>query len=199
MLSLSPLLSSPPGRVFLGVTRPHPRQFLSPTPAPELRMISANEAIDLVEDRACLVDGTITPCWSYPGHQELWSRKHGTTGFNSQVVCLLDGEPCASTTLFLGAPMMLKRSLLHRFLGSGHELLQYRPHDRHEHRHDTRHSGLRNAAQITQELLRTVPPKIRTRDLQCPKQPTQLRATNLFVPRLKQRLAHPTGWARCDG
>jgi hypothetical protein len=39
------------------------------------------------------VDGTITPCWSYPGHQELWSRKHGTTGFNAQVVCLLDGEP----------------------------------------------------------------------------------------------------------
>jgi hypothetical protein len=54
---------------------------------------TAEEAIDLVEGRACLVDGTITPCWSYPGHQELWSRKHGTTGFNAQVVCLLDGEP----------------------------------------------------------------------------------------------------------
>ena len=39
------------------------------------------------------MDGTITPCWSDPGHQELWSRKHGTTGFNAQVVCLLDGEP----------------------------------------------------------------------------------------------------------
>jgi hypothetical protein len=65
-------------------------------------------------------------------------------------------------------------------LGSGHELLQYRPHDRRKLRHDTRHSGLRNAAQITQKLLRTVPPKIRTRDLHCPKQPTQLRATNLI-------------------
>jgi hypothetical protein len=91
-------------------------------------MISANEAVDLVEDRACLVDGTITPCWSYPGHQELWSRKRGTTGFNAQVVCLLDGEPCASTTLFLGAPMMLKRSLLHRFLGSGHDA-RNKPHN----------------------------------------------------------------------
>jgi hypothetical protein len=54
---------------------------------------TAEEAIELVEGRACLVDGTITPCWSYPGHQEPWSRKHGTTGFNAQVVCLLDGEP----------------------------------------------------------------------------------------------------------
>ena len=32
--------------------------FVADPPAPELRMISANEAIDLVEDRACLVDGT---------------------------------------------------------------------------------------------------------------------------------------------
>jgi len=48
-------------------------------------------AIDLVQGRVCLVDGTITPCWSYAGHDELWSRKHGTTGFNAQLVCLLDG------------------------------------------------------------------------------------------------------------
>ncbi|HVD87305.1 MAG TPA: transposase family protein [Jatrophihabitantaceae bacterium] len=39
----------------------------------------------------CLVDGTITPCWSYAENDELWSRKHGTTGFNAQLVCLLDG------------------------------------------------------------------------------------------------------------
>ncbi|HEV2258376.1 MAG TPA: hypothetical protein VGS06_35080 [Streptosporangiaceae bacterium] len=45
-------------------------------------MPSAAEAIELVRGRACLVDGTITPCWSYDEHEELWSRKHGTTGFN---------------------------------------------------------------------------------------------------------------------
>ena len=49
------------------------------------------KAIDLVQDRVCLVDGTITPCWSYAGNDELWSRQHGTTGFNAQLVCLLDG------------------------------------------------------------------------------------------------------------
>lgn len=53
---------------------------------------SAEEAIELVNGRVCLVDGTITPCWSYEGHDELWSRKHGTTGFNAQLVCLLNGD-----------------------------------------------------------------------------------------------------------
>jgi transposase len=52
----------------------------------------AKDAIEMVKGRVCLVDGTITPCWSYEGHSELWSRKHGTTGFNAQLVCLLDGD-----------------------------------------------------------------------------------------------------------
>lgn len=51
------------------------------------------DAIEMVRGRACLVDGTITPCWSYGDHPELWSRKHGTTGFNAQLVGLLDGSP----------------------------------------------------------------------------------------------------------
>jgi hypothetical protein len=52
---------------------------------------TAQDAIELVNGRVCLVDGTITPCWSYADQDELWSRKHGTTGFNAQLVCLLDG------------------------------------------------------------------------------------------------------------
>lgn len=54
---------------------------------------SATEAIEMVKGRVVLVDGTITPCWSYEDRKELWSRKHGTTGFNAQIVCLLDGDP----------------------------------------------------------------------------------------------------------
>jgi hypothetical protein len=54
---------------------------------------SAAEAIEVVSGRVVLVDGTITPCWSYEDHRELWSRKHGTTGFNAQLICLLDGTP----------------------------------------------------------------------------------------------------------
>ena len=52
---------------------------------------TAQEAVEMVQGRVCLVDGTITPCWSYDDHDELWSRKHGTTGFNAQLICLLDG------------------------------------------------------------------------------------------------------------
>lgn len=53
---------------------------------------TAADAIEMVKGRVCLVDGTITPCWSYADHRELWSRKHGTTGFNAQLISLLDGE-----------------------------------------------------------------------------------------------------------
>jgi hypothetical protein len=52
---------------------------------------TAQEAIEIVNGRVCLVDGTITPCWSYDDHDQLWSRKHGTTGFNAQLLCFLDG------------------------------------------------------------------------------------------------------------
>ncbi len=53
---------------------------------------SAADAIEMARGRVCLVDGTITPCWSYAEHGELWSRKHGTTGFNAQLVSLLGGD-----------------------------------------------------------------------------------------------------------
>ena len=40
----------------------------------------AKQAMEWVTGRVCLVDGTITPCWSYRDHRELWSRQHATTG-----------------------------------------------------------------------------------------------------------------------
>lgn len=54
---------------------------------------TAKDAIWMVKGKVCLVDGTITPCWSYAEHRELWSRKHGTTGFCVQLIGLLDGTP----------------------------------------------------------------------------------------------------------
>jgi hypothetical protein len=50
---------------------------------------SAEEAIEVVKGRGVLVDGTLAPCWSY--EEELWNKKHKTTGFNAQLICLLDG------------------------------------------------------------------------------------------------------------
>jgi hypothetical protein len=52
---------------------------------------SAEDAIEIVEGRVVLVDGTLTPCWSYEEHQELWNKKHKRTGFNAQLISLLDG------------------------------------------------------------------------------------------------------------
>ena len=54
---------------------------------------SAEDAIQMASGRVCLVNGTITPCWSYEEHRGLWSRKHGTTtGFNAQLISLLGGN-----------------------------------------------------------------------------------------------------------
>ena len=52
---------------------------------------SAADAIEVVKGRVVLVDGTLAPCWSYEEHQELWNKKHKTTGFNAQLISLLDG------------------------------------------------------------------------------------------------------------
>jgi hypothetical protein len=35
---------------------------------------SAADAIEVVKGRVVLVDGTLTPCWSYEEHQELWNK-----------------------------------------------------------------------------------------------------------------------------
>ena len=53
---------------------------------------SAADAIEVVKGRVVLVDGTLAPCWSYEEHQELWNKKHKTTGFNAQMISLLDGS-----------------------------------------------------------------------------------------------------------
>ena len=53
---------------------------------------SAADAIEIVKGRVVLVDGTITTCWSYKEHQELWNKKHKTTGFNAQLISFLDGS-----------------------------------------------------------------------------------------------------------
>jgi len=53
---------------------------------------TAQEATEAVTDRACLLDGSLAPCWSYDEHDELWTRKHGTTGHNFQVITGLAGD-----------------------------------------------------------------------------------------------------------
>jgi DDE superfamily endonuclease/Helix-turn-helix of DDE superfamily endonuclease len=54
---------------------------------------SAKDATQMVKGRIVLVDGTLTPIWSYRGRKELWNKKHQATGFNVQLISLLDGTP----------------------------------------------------------------------------------------------------------
>ena len=53
---------------------------------------TAEQAAESVVGRACLLDGSLGPCWSWREHDELWTRKHGTTGHNFQVVTGLTGD-----------------------------------------------------------------------------------------------------------
>lgn len=53
---------------------------------------TAEEAVEWVTGRVCLLDGSIGSCWSWDEHGELWTRKHGTTGHNFQVITDLNGE-----------------------------------------------------------------------------------------------------------
>lgn len=51
-----------------------------------------SDAVEAVTGRVCLLDGSLSPCWSWDEHRELWIRKHGTTGFNFQVITDLAGN-----------------------------------------------------------------------------------------------------------
>jgi transposase len=53
---------------------------------------AAEEAREAARGQTVLVDGFLAPCWSWRGIPELWSGKHKTTGFNSQVVSNLAGD-----------------------------------------------------------------------------------------------------------
>ena len=49
-------------------------------------------ADDLDPDAQYILDGTLLPCWSWSGQNELYSGKHKTTGMNVQVACTIYGK-----------------------------------------------------------------------------------------------------------
>jgi len=53
---------------------------------------SADEAKAAIRGQSVLVDGFLAPCWSWHDAPDLWSGKHKTTGFNSQVISNLAGD-----------------------------------------------------------------------------------------------------------
>lgn len=48
---------------------------------------------DAVRGRVAVIDGTLTPCWSWTIHNhELYSGKHRAAGHNHQILCDLTGR-----------------------------------------------------------------------------------------------------------
>jgi DDE superfamily endonuclease len=77
---------------------------------------SVADAIEIVKGRVVLVDGTLTPCWSYEEHQELWNKKHKKTGFSAQLISLLDG-----TAVWVSEPLPGKTHDARAFKETGAE------------------------------------------------------------------------------
>lgn len=78
----------------LGVSQPTISRAISAlTPIiPEAVREFVPTADDLDPDVQYILDGTLLPCWSWAGHQELYSGKHETTGMNVQVACTIYGK-----------------------------------------------------------------------------------------------------------
>jgi hypothetical protein len=52
---------------------------------------TAEDAAEATRDAIALVDGTLWPCWSWDGEDELWAGKYKTTGHGSLIITDLHG------------------------------------------------------------------------------------------------------------
>lgn len=75
---------------------------------------TAEEAIDLVEAGLAWWTAPSHRAGPTPAIRNCGAASTARPGSTPRWSACSTGNPCASTTLFLGAPMMLKRSLLHR-------------------------------------------------------------------------------------
>jgi hypothetical protein len=53
---------------------------------------AADEAVEVAEGTIVLVDGTLWPCWSWSGANDLWAGKYKTTGHGSLIISNYDGD-----------------------------------------------------------------------------------------------------------
>jgi hypothetical protein len=53
---------------------------------------TAEEAAEATRDAIALVDGTLWPCWSWDGEDDLWAGKYKTTGHGSLIITNLHGR-----------------------------------------------------------------------------------------------------------
>jgi hypothetical protein len=53
---------------------------------------TAEDAAEATRSAIALVDGTLWPCWSWDGEDELWAGKYKTTGHGSLIITNLNGR-----------------------------------------------------------------------------------------------------------
>ena len=53
---------------------------------------TTEDAAEATRDAIALVDGTLWPCWSWDGEENLWAGKYKTTGHGSLIVTNLQGR-----------------------------------------------------------------------------------------------------------
>jgi len=74
---------------IFGISQPSVSRIIATLEGPIEKVLAGEVPTleDLPEQLVFVFDGTLTPCWSFKGHPELYSGKHHTTGHNHQVAC----------------------------------------------------------------------------------------------------------------
>lgn len=74
---------------------------------------TAEDAAEATRDTIALVDGSLWPCWSWDGENELWAGKYKTTGHGSLIVTNLQGR-----ITFVSEPVTGNRHDMAKLAGS---------------------------------------------------------------------------------
>jgi hypothetical protein len=74
---------------------------------------TVEEAAEATRDAIALVDGTLWPCWSWDGEDELWAGKYKTTGHGSLIITNLSGR-----ITFVSEPVFGNRHDMAKLKGS---------------------------------------------------------------------------------
>lgn len=76
------------------------------------------EAAEATRDAIALVDGTLWPCWSWDGEDELWAGKYKTTGHGSLIITNLAGH-----ITYVSEPVFGNRHDMAKLKGSDCEMI----------------------------------------------------------------------------
>jgi DDE superfamily endonuclease/Helix-turn-helix of DDE superfamily endonuclease len=79
---------------------------------------AADDAAETARGAIALVDGTLWPCWSWRGMNDLWSGKHKTTGHGSLIITDIQGR-----LIFVSDPVPGSRQDMRKLQGTESETI----------------------------------------------------------------------------